>query len=71
MKTFRVFLGLGSNVGDRFRFLQKAADMIKAVPELRVIWYSSVYETDPWGNADQERFYNAVAEIENLFGQAP
>ncbi len=64
MKTYRVFLGLGSNVGDRFRFLQKAADMIKAVPGLRVIWYSSVYETDPWGNADQERFYNAVAEIE-------
>lgn len=70
MKTYRVFLGLGSNVGDRFGYLQKAADMVKAVPGVRVVWYSSIYETDPWGNPDQERFYNAVAEIETELSPA-
>ncbi len=64
MKTYRVFLGLGSNIGDRATHLQKAADNVRAIPGVRIIWYSSVYETDPWGNEEQEKFYNAVAEIE-------
>ncbi len=64
MNTYRVFLGLGSNIGDRAKYLQQAADNVRAIPGVRVIWYSSVYETDPWGNEDQEKFYNAVAEIE-------
>ena len=64
MKTYRVFLGLGSNMGERAQFLQKAADLIKAIQGVRVVWYSSVYETDPWGNTEQAKFLNAVCEIE-------
>jgi len=64
MKTYRVFLGLGSNIGDRAKYLQTASEAIRAIPGVRVVWYSSIYETDPWGNPEQERFYNAVAEIE-------
>jgi 2-amino-4-hydroxy-6-hydroxymethyldihydropteridine diphosphokinase len=47
-----VYLGLGTNVGDRLGNLRSA------VAELRPVRCSSVYETEPWGVADQPRFFN-------------
>ena len=65
MKT--VYLGLGSNVGDRARHLEAALAKL-ATPELRIVRVSSVYETEPVGFATQHWFYNLVAEAEtNLF----
>jgi 2-amino-4-hydroxy-6-hydroxymethyldihydropteridine diphosphokinase len=64
VKTYSVFIGLGSNVGDRFKFLVAAAQAIKNLPEVKYVWSSSVYETDPWGKPDQARFLNAVVEVE-------
>ena len=64
MKTYSVFIGLGSNVGDRFKHLVEAAREIKKLPGVKYIWSSSVYDTDAWGNADQARFLNAVLEVE-------
>lgn len=64
MKTYSVFLGLGSNVGERHAFLNAAATAIKHVAGVNVIWASSVYETDPVGKTDQPKFLNAVLEIE-------
>ena len=64
MTTHRVFIGLGSNLGDRAAFLKKAGEHLKNLRESRVVWYSSVYETDPYGKEDQGRFLNAVGEIE-------
>ena len=64
MKTYSVFIGLGSNLGERHRFLNAAAEELRRLPGTKVIWYSSVYETDPYGVRDQPRFLNAVGEIE-------
>ncbi len=64
MKTYSVYIGLGSNVGDRFKFLVSAAREIKNIPGVTYVWSSSVYDTDPWGNPDQARFLNAVVEVE-------
>ena len=61
---YRVFLGLGSNVGNREEYLNRAAVAISRLPETRVVWFSSVYETEPYGNAEQSKFLNAAAEIE-------
>ncbi len=58
------FLGLGSNVGERQKFLNKAAAEIKKLPDTKIIWASSVYETDPVGKTDQPKFLNAALEIE-------
>ena len=68
MKKYRVFLGLGSNVGERQRFLNTAAGELKNVRDTRVVWTSSVYETDPVGKTDQAKFLNAVLEIETQLG---
>lgn len=64
MKTYRVFLGLGSNVGQREKFLNQAAAELMTVRDTKVVWASSVYETDPVGKTDQPKFLNAAVEIE-------
>ena len=55
----RVFLGLGSNVGDRWRFLR---DAVASLPDLVAV--SPVYETDPVGGpGGQGPYLNCVAEL--------
>ncbi len=63
MTTFRVFVGLGSNIGDRFKYLTEAAAALHAVPDTSVVWFSSVYEADAWGKTDQPRFLNTACEL--------
>jgi 2-amino-4-hydroxy-6-hydroxymethyldihydropteridine diphosphokinase len=58
-----VYLGLGSNVGERERNLRDALDLL-AEPRLRVLRVSSFYETAPLEVRDQPWFLNAVAEVE-------
>jgi 2-amino-4-hydroxy-6-hydroxymethyldihydropteridine diphosphokinase len=58
----RAFLGLGSNVGDRVRYLGEAVDTLRAV-DLRAV--SRVYETEPVGGpGGQGAYLNLVAELE-------
>ena len=61
MKT--VYLGLGSNVGDREHNLAAALAQL-AAPDLRVLRVSSTYETEPVDYTDQRWFLNLVAEAE-------
>jgi 2-amino-4-hydroxy-6-hydroxymethyldihydropteridine diphosphokinase len=62
--NYRVFLSLGSNLGVRQDYLNRAAAEIARIAGTRLIWCSSVYESDPYGNAEQGKFLNAAAEIE-------
>lgn len=56
----RVFLGLGSNLGDRWKHLREAA---ASLPD--VVAISPVYETDPVGGpGGQGTYLNCVAELE-------
>ena len=59
----RVFLGLGSNVGDRYKFILRAIEEIEKIRGVNLISKSSVYETEPWGNKEQNRFLNSVIEV--------
>lgn len=58
-----VFLGLGSNVGERMGFLQKAVNGIAETPETDIVKISSVYQTEPVGVKEQRDFYNAAVWI--------
>lgn len=60
----RVFIGIGSNAGDRAGNCSSALDRISEVAGTEVVRVSSLYETEPWGMTDQPGFINAVAEIE-------
>jgi len=59
MKT--VYLGLGSNLGDRESMLQAAVRALES-PGLRIRRLSPVYETEPMDVPGQQWFLNQVAE---------
>lgn len=61
--TVRAFLALGTNLGDRLSNLQDAVGRLAAVPGVRVLRSSRVYETDPVG-PPQPEYLNAVIEVE-------
>lgn len=54
-----VYLALGSNLGDRLQYIQKAIAELKAIG-LKVLKVSSVIETDPVGGPVQDKYLNAV-----------
>ncbi len=54
-----VYLGLGSNLGDRLGYLQQA--LAALAPQVSLAACSSVYETEPWGFAEQAKFLNQAA----------
>jgi 2-amino-4-hydroxy-6-hydroxymethyldihydropteridine diphosphokinase len=58
----RVFIGIGSNLGDRVLNCKKALTEISAFA--KILRVSSVYETEPVGSEDQPDFINCAAEIE-------
>lgn len=59
-----VYLGLGSNLGDRSANLQRALGLLDAQLKLRAV--SSLYETEPWGYQDQPRFLNCACAVTTL-----
>ena len=64
MKEVTAYLGLGSNLGSRWGKLRLALGMLEEPEgEIRVLRTSQVYETPPWGFADQPDFLNCVAEV--------
>ncbi|MCA9373558.1 MAG: 2-amino-4-hydroxy-6-hydroxymethyldihydropteridine diphosphokinase [Candidatus Gracilibacteria bacterium] len=59
----KVYLGLGSNLGDRGRNLQEALVLLERWG-VKIVRSSSIYETEPWGYLDQDWFFNMVVEGE-------
>jgi 2-amino-4-hydroxy-6-hydroxymethyldihydropteridine diphosphokinase len=57
------FLGLGSNVGDRLAYLQRAVDLLDADERVRVDEVSTVYETEPVNGPEQEPFLNLAVRV--------
>lgn len=62
-----VYLGLGSNIGDREANLREAIARIEAMG-IEVASASSIYETEPVGLTDQPWFLNQVIETKILAG---
>ena len=60
----RIFLGLGSNMGDRYQNLKKGIHLLNNHPHIWVIDQSHVYQSAPLYHTDQEDFYNLVVEID-------
>ena len=61
--TVTAYLGLGSNLGDRFLLLREAVQMINKSAGIKISRVSPVYESEPIGVTHQPRFLNAVLEI--------
>ena len=62
MKT--AFIGLGSNLGDRFATIQKAWQKLGGIPDVQLIRISCPYQTAPIDIETTNWFINAVGEIQ-------
>ena len=58
----RVFLGIGTNLGDRERNLQDALAVLSQ--KMVILKESSIYQTAPWGYLDQPAFLNQAIEAQ-------
>lgn len=63
MEPVTAYIGIGSNVGDRLGYLQQAVDHLSRMTDTTVTGVSRVYMTEPFGDPDQERYFNAVVEV--------
>jgi 2-amino-4-hydroxy-6-hydroxymethyldihydropteridine diphosphokinase len=64
MPIHNVFIGIGSNIGDRLHHLQEAVDLLARLDGTSVCAVSSIYMTEPVGECEQNRFYNGVVLLE-------
>ena len=68
----RVYLGLGSNLGDRLDLLRSAVRRLRESGEIAVVEASPLYESEPWeeepGRTERERrwYLNCVVAIETV-----
>ncbi len=64
MRQSKVFLSLGSNVGDKIEILKSAVNYLKdIIPDLSC---SNIYETEPLYYTSQSYFYNRVISWNTL-----
>ena len=59
-----VLLGLGSNLGGRREFIERAARLIDEIEGVELKNLSSLIETEPVGGPPQGRYLNGAAELE-------
>jgi 2-amino-4-hydroxy-6-hydroxymethyldihydropteridine diphosphokinase len=71
LEPVTAYLGLGSNLGQREANLTEAVRSLARDEQINVIKTSSVYQTAPWGYADQPDFLNCVLEVKTTLGPVP
>ena len=85
MGEVKVYLGLGSNLGDREANLRRAIELLRRTIALETT--SSLYDTEPWGYEEQPPFLNCafagrtplspedllrqVKDVEKIVGRQP
>lgn len=65
-KRHRVYLGIGSNLGDRENTIHAALEKLDEREDCVVKRVSGLLETEPYGYTEQDAFLNACAEVETL-----
>ena len=63
---YKVFLSLGSNMGDREANLKFAIEELNNIPENSVLKVSEFYNTAPYGSINQDDFLNACIEVDTI-----
>ena len=62
----RVFIGIGSNLGERRANIREARKRVSEPPKTRLVKESSLYESEPLGDS-KDWYVNGVIEIETKF----
>jgi 2-amino-4-hydroxy-6-hydroxymethyldihydropteridine diphosphokinase len=72
----RVFLSVGSNLGDRLECLRRAVAQLRTMPDVQFRAASALYRTEPWERRPGQQpdedtwFFNCVVEIETSLDPA-
>jgi 2-amino-4-hydroxy-6-hydroxymethyldihydropteridine diphosphokinase len=59
----KVFIGLGSNLGDSIAYLNKAVKALRSHDQIKNITLSRYYQSKPHGPQDQPDYINAVVQF--------
>jgi len=62
----QVYIGVGSNVGNKKENFLEALSRVAKLPDTRIVKESSLYESEPIGDA-KEWYVNGAIEIETKF----
>ena len=62
----KVFIALGSNMGNRASYLRQGIESVNATGGCKVVNVSDFIVTQPYGGVEQEEFLNACMEVETL-----
>lgn len=65
-KWHRVYIALGSNIGDKKRNITEAIEKIRAERSFRIHKISEFYETAPYGRVAQDDFLNGMIELDTI-----
>lgn len=61
-----VYIGLGSNMGDRREYIRQGIAALEAHPDIEVTAVSDLIETEPYGMTEQGKFINACAALRTI-----
>ena len=59
----KVYIGIGSNLGDKRNNCLRAIALLKRIPDCESIEHSGLYMTEPVGVEDQDWYVNGVASL--------
>lgn len=65
-KWHKVYLSLGSNMGDKRENLLEAIKRVGELENTEVVKSSTILETEPFGYIEQDNFLNACLEVKTL-----
>lgn len=65
-ERLRVYLGIGSNLGDRKKNISSAFEALDKEKNISPVRISAIYETEPEYVKNQPKFLNCAAEISTL-----
>ncbi len=60
------YLSIGSNMGDREKYLRDGIEFIKNNDSVRVLKVSTLIETEPYGGVEQDDYLNGAVKLETL-----
>lgn len=58
-----VYIGIGSNLGNRAANVQSAVQLLQSTPHIQFEKCSSIVETAPWGGVAQQNFLNCAVAV--------
>ena len=65
----KVYFGVGGNLGDRERYLERTKSLISERIGY-ILRFSSIYESEPWGFEHEQNFLNQVLIVDTQLSPA-